>query len=226
VSLSQRKFRALLYNYRDVGTDGEVDSTYELVTSGDDDDAWWASKANPTGSETTLGMQAEHTFDAVIGFAAEAPVTEDGAIVIDGVEYLVRSILPRDYGRDEVQVLADRAGDDLSIKHYTTMALTGDADVEATAPAGGPDPVDAVRVVNRTGTGSVVLDGPTAEITYDQDEDDWLSVVRSGTDPSFTFTLSYDVTGLAAGEYTATVDITDENAPHSTITLTVTLTIT
>lgn len=226
MSVSHRKFRALLYNYRDAGTDGEVDSTYELVTSGDDDDAWWASKANPTGSETTLGMQATHTFDAVIGFAAEVPVTEDGAIVIDDVEYLVRAFLDRDYGHDEIQVLADRAGDALSLKHYTTMALTGDDAIAATAPEGGPDPVNAVRIVSRTGTGSVVLDGPVAAITYDQEEEGWLSVARTGADPEFTFTLSFDVTGLAAGEYTASVEITDENAPHSTITLTVTLTIT
>lgn len=226
MALSQRKFRAKLYDYVDAGTLGEVASTYELVTSGDSDDAWWASKANPTGRETTLGMQAEHSFDAVLGFAAEAPVTEDGAVVIEDVEYLVRAILPRDYGRDDVQVLAERAANVLTRYSYTTMAAD-DTTVSATAPEGGPDPADEIVTVSRTGTGSVVLAGPVAAIAYSgAPGQTWLSSVRAGSDPTFTFTLSFTVGVLVAGVYTATVTITDANAPHSTLTLTVTLTIT
>lgn len=226
MALSQRKFRATLYDYVDAGTGGEVDSTYELVTSGDDDDAWWASKANPTGRETTLGMQAEQRFDAVLGFAAEAPVTEDGAVVIESVEYLVRAILPRDYGRDDIQVLAERAANVLALRQYTTMAASETA-VAATAAEGGPNPDDEIITVSRTGTGSVVLAGPVAAIAYSgAPGQSWLSALRSGSDPAYTFTLSFTVGALVAGVYTATVTITDSAAPHSTITVTVTLTVT
>jgi hypothetical protein len=109
MALSQRKFRAQVGTYRDAGTAGEVTANYVRQTSGDADHLWWCSKAIPTGEEVTTGMKAEHRLDAVIGFAAVAPVTEDGAIRIDSVDYLVRAILKRDYGRDEIQVLAERA---------------------------------------------------------------------------------------------------------------------
>lgn len=224
MSISLRKFRALLFDYRDAGSEGDVDSTYELVTSGDSDDAWWASKAAPTGREVTTGMQADHRVDAVLGFAAEAPVTEDGAVVIESTEYLVRAVLPRDYGRDEVQVYAERAPAPLTRYSYTTMEAD-ETVINATAPEGGPDPVDDAVIVTRTGTGSVTLAGPVAEISYD-DGDGWLSAVRSGADPAYTFTLSYDVTGLVAGVYVATVTITDAKAPHTPLVVPVTLTIT
>ena len=68
--------------YVDAGTAGEPDSAYQVVSSGDADDMWWCSKSAPTGREVTTGMQAEHRVDAVFGFAAEAPVHVDGAILL------------------------------------------------------------------------------------------------------------------------------------------------
>jgi hypothetical protein len=64
--------------------------------------------AMPTGHETTIGMKADHRVDAVFGFAVECPIEVNDAIVADGNAYLVRSVLPRDYGTDETQVLAER----------------------------------------------------------------------------------------------------------------------
>lgn len=112
VSASLRKFRALIYDYHDTGTGGEIVSTYLLHSSGAIDHAWWCSRANPTGREVTTGMQAQHRLDAILGFSAYAPVEEDSAIVVEGVEYLVRAILDRDYGRDEVQVYAEEQQDE------------------------------------------------------------------------------------------------------------------
>jgi hypothetical protein len=109
VSISLRKFRALVGTYRDAGTTGQVTANYVRQSSGDADHMWWVSKAQPTGREVTTGMKAEHRLDAVLGFAAVAPVTEDGAVQIDSVDYLVRAMLDRDYGRDEVQVYVERA---------------------------------------------------------------------------------------------------------------------
>lgn len=225
MSISHRKFRATIFDYEDAGTNGELDSTYELVTSGDGDDAWWASRGQPTGRETTIGMKADHRVDAELGFSAVVPVTEDGAVVVDGVEYLVRAILARDNGRDEVQVLVERTPVPLSLRRYTSMAVD-ETTVSATAPEGGPDPADEAVIVSRTGTGSVTLAGPAAAIAYGQVQTGWLSVVRSGADPAYTFTLSFTVGALVAGVYTATVTITDANAPHTPLTVAVTFTVT
>lgn len=109
MSISQRKFRALIGTYKDAGSSGDVASQYVRQSSSASDYAWWASKSAPTGTETTLGMKAEHRVDIVVGLAAAAPVSENGALQIDAVDYLVRAVLPKEYGTDEVQVLAERS---------------------------------------------------------------------------------------------------------------------
>jgi len=111
MSVSLRSHRALVLEYHDAGTDGEVDSTYLVKTSGDADDMWWCSRIAPSGREVTTGMQPDHRVDAVFGFAAEVPVAFDDAIRCDGESYLVRAVLTRDYGRDEVQVYAERVAE-------------------------------------------------------------------------------------------------------------------
>jgi hypothetical protein len=108
MSVSLRKFRALVLEYRDAGTGGNVDATYLAKDSGDADKSWWCSRIPPTGREVTTGMRPEHRVDAVFGFAAAVPVTSDDAIICDGASYLVRAVLERDYGRDELQVYAER----------------------------------------------------------------------------------------------------------------------
>lgn len=109
MSISQRKFQALIGSYRDNGSSGGVDEAYVRQSSGDPDHLWWCARSNPTGRENTTGMKAEHRVDAVFEFAAAAPVTENGAIQEGGVDYLVRAVLPRQYGVDARQVLAERA---------------------------------------------------------------------------------------------------------------------
>jgi hypothetical protein len=108
VSISQRKFRALVFEYHDAGSEGQVDSTYLVRDSGEDDQMWHCSRIPPSGREVTIGMKAAHRVDAVFGFAAHVPITVDDAILCDGASYLVRAVLERDYGRDEVQVYAER----------------------------------------------------------------------------------------------------------------------
>jgi hypothetical protein len=116
MSASLRKFRAKVYAYRDIGTAGAIDSGYYLVTSPNPDDSWWCSRATPSGQEVTVGMRPEHRADAVFGFEAHVDVRVDSAIVLRDQTateeaYIVRAVLPRDYGRNEVQVLAERVAD-------------------------------------------------------------------------------------------------------------------
>ena len=111
--ISQRKFLAFVGEYHDAGSQGQVDSTYLIKSSGDAtvENMWWCAKSTPSGREATVGMKAEHRVDAVFEFSAECPVDFDDAILCDGESYWVRAVLGRDYGQDAVQVLAERDPD-------------------------------------------------------------------------------------------------------------------
>lgn len=109
MSASLRQHRVSVYLYSDGGASGVITSTYTRTTPASDGPEWWASRVAPSGRETTLGAAAGHRVDAVFGFAAECPVTKDSLLYVDSVQYLVRAVLDRDYGRDEVQVLAERS---------------------------------------------------------------------------------------------------------------------
>ena len=98
---------AIIATYSDTGSDGAVIATYTKSASPDTHGLWWCSKGVPTGHETTTGMKADERIDVVLGFAAEAPVDRDTLVEIEARQYMVRSVLERDYGRDEVQVLAE-----------------------------------------------------------------------------------------------------------------------
>lgn len=106
--ISQRKFRALVFEYRDAGSAGQVDSTYLLKSSGDADDMWWCSRSEVGGQEVTTGMQPDHRVDAVFGFAAACSLAVNDAIYCQGASYQVRAILPKEYGTNENQVLVER----------------------------------------------------------------------------------------------------------------------
>jgi hypothetical protein len=108
VSASLRRYRAQLFAYVEAGTAGAVDSAYQTLPSSDPDELWWCSKVSPTGRETTVGAAPAHHVDAVFGFAAVAPAQVDGAILCDGESFVIRAVLARQYGRDELQVHAER----------------------------------------------------------------------------------------------------------------------
>jgi len=107
VSVSHRTFRALVATYSDTGTNGRPNSTYTKAPSSDSDGLWWCSRGQPTGREATVGMKADERISAVLGFSAHAPVDRDCLVQIGTSQYFVRSVLARDYHRDEVQVLAE-----------------------------------------------------------------------------------------------------------------------
>lgn len=110
--ISLRTHRAKLFEYHDGGTEGSVDSTYLVIASSAADERWWCSKLDTSGHEVTTGMQPDHRVNAVFVFSKHAPLeSPDGfnvGIDCDGASYLIRSIMPRDYGHDEVQVEAER----------------------------------------------------------------------------------------------------------------------
>lgn len=79
-------------------------STYTRVLSPDADGLWWASRGVRSGRETSPTTAAQHVRTFVFGFDSEVPVTADGVIVEDTQVFRITSIMPRDQGRDEVQV--------------------------------------------------------------------------------------------------------------------------
>lgn len=97
----------MVATYTDGGSDGVVSSTYTKSASADSDGLWWCAKGLPSGRENTIGMKADERIDAVLEFSAEAPVARDCLVEISGTQYMVRSVLRRDYGCDELQVLAE-----------------------------------------------------------------------------------------------------------------------
>ena len=108
MSVSLRKFRAFVGEYHEAGSQGAVDSTYLVKASSAADGMWWCSRIPPSGREVTTGMQPDHRVDAVFVFSKQAPLAVDDAILCDGASYVVRAVLVRDYGHDEMEVYAER----------------------------------------------------------------------------------------------------------------------
>lgn len=109
MSAAQRTKRAALYAYSDSGSNGLAVPTYTKTPSSATDGCWWASRAVPSGRDVAIAAQAERVVDAVLGFAAEAPVTATGLVQIDGQLYRITALLPRVNGTAEWQCHAVRA---------------------------------------------------------------------------------------------------------------------
>jgi len=91
------------------------------------------------------------------------------------------------------------------------------------ATAGGANP--AAQNVSVTNSGSGTLADVTTSISYGSGSN-WLTVTRSGSGNSQTLANSVNISGLAAGTYTATVSVYSTGASNSPRTYTVTLSVT
>lgn len=112
MSIAHRNRRVLIYSYVEGGNDGFLEDRYVRQSSGDADHAWWGSVVDVSGTEVTIGGQAQHNVDVVIGLGHEAPVTVDSLCVVDGTAYKVAAVLERKYGIAEKQVLGMRTDAD------------------------------------------------------------------------------------------------------------------
>lgn len=217
MSASLRRHRAFVYDYTDAGTGGETAPTYVLNSSDAADGAWWCSKAVPSGRENTTGMKPEHRLDAVLTFSASAPVTDDSAIVVDSVEYLVGAIMARDHGRDELQVYATKSQDGgLNLDTGATIVMARTT-VATTAAAGASPSVEYVAVSEAGGT----LAAPSVA-----DDAAWLSATITGGVSPWVVAITVDGSALAAGDHTGTITVTSVGANNTPQTITVTHTAT
>jgi hypothetical protein len=89
-----------------------AESTYTRVPSSDPDGLWWAARGVPMGKQTHPTTAAQQVTEARYQFASEVPVTPTSLLVDDGEYWKVTAVLPREIGRDELQVLAVRVDDD------------------------------------------------------------------------------------------------------------------
>lgn len=139
MSVSLRNRRVALFALSEsVGGDGTPSTSYVRTWSSDTDGLWWASRATPTGRETTVGMAQATGMQAVFGFSAHSPVAATGLVRDeDGRYWLVETVLDRDYGRDDLQVLASYR--DHAQLSYTIVENTPDPDPEP-EPDPEPDP--------------------------------------------------------------------------------------
>lgn len=111
-SLRSRSVKLYGYSAPVDATSQIAESTYTRLPSGDTDKCWWGTRGTTRGMQTHPTGAAQMVISAVYAFASEAPVQVNG-LIVDGTEYhRITAILPRDIGRDEVQVLTVRVDDD------------------------------------------------------------------------------------------------------------------
>ena len=196
MSAGLRRYRARIYAYTDGGAGGAVASTYTPVLSGDPDGDWWCSRGVPSGRERTLAGAAEHSIDAVFGFARDVLLTDNGLLVSDGVQYLVRSIQPRMVGLDEIAVYVERTADafvfvDDPGETLPTPEIAVTSSIAATAVVGTSPPPLAVPVGNSTGP-LVLLGVVTASLVTPVS---WASVVYAAGVATLTYTTAAEPVG-------------------------------
>lgn len=110
MSISLRNQRAAVYAFQRGGSGGRVEASFsKVVNTLAADGNWWCKFSAPTGREVTFGMQGEEPLHGVFTFGEHAPVADNGAIVFDGVEYVVQSVVQREHGHNEQTVYVTRA---------------------------------------------------------------------------------------------------------------------
>jgi hypothetical protein len=101
VSIGQRHWRAAIYHYVDIGTDGRSDPAYVKQESDDSDGNWWCSIDAADGDEVIRGGKPEYRKRWKLGFDFYGtPITNDakGMVVLfvttDEI-FIVNNITPR-----------------------------------------------------------------------------------------------------------------------------------
>ena len=108
MSISSRRFRAGIYWYVDIGTDGRSDPRYVKQPSSAVDGNWWCSLDQIDGAEVIRGGKPEYRKRAVLGFQYRGvPLTNPKGVAILvadlGEIYTVNAIVPRIPGNQHTQ---------------------------------------------------------------------------------------------------------------------------
>ncbi len=100
MSIGQRRYRAGIFWYVDIGTDGRSDPAYVKQESDASDGNWWCSLDQIDGDEVIRGGKPEYRMRGVIGFAYQSvPLSSPkGAVILfEETEqvFAVNAIIPR-----------------------------------------------------------------------------------------------------------------------------------
>ena len=130
MSLSGRRYRAGIYHYVDIGTDGRSDPAYVKQESSASDGNWWFSVDQMDGDEVIRGGKPEYRMRGIFGFPDRfAPLeNEDGVPNPKGVVILwaerqqiweVRAIIPRLNNQNVQQVRVELAHESKQTATYS-----------------------------------------------------------------------------------------------------------
>lgn len=156
-------------------------------------------------SASDAGIVGLYTFDETSGTTSADAIAGGTALTLTGFTFTTGSTGGWDLVAPTI--------------HLSTSSAS------ASTTAGGSTPTDSTVMITNTSDGSLSVLSTSIDYT---DGEDWLSASLSATSEPSTLTLSYDVTGLAAGAYHATVHIASSaggvtNSPQDVaVTLTIT----
>jgi hypothetical protein len=128
VSISSRQFRAAIFHYVDLGTDGRSDPRYvKQVNAGKSDGNWWVEREVQDSTEVVRGGKPEYRIIEKLGFSMaaplQAPVGSHVAILMADTEeiFLVRALLRREMIKGQVmrQVKAELSHDSILTATYS-----------------------------------------------------------------------------------------------------------
>ncbi len=113
--MPERNQRVKVYAYTNAGSDGRISASYTLRSSGASDDAYWAAIAYTSGTEKTVGAQAQGVARVLITFADEVTVSENDVVTLDDGSKVFEAVSVLElYTTFERQVVALEVRDALS----------------------------------------------------------------------------------------------------------------
>lgn len=125
MSIGHRRFRAGIYWYVDIGTDGRSDPRYvKQVNANASDGNWWASLDQIDGDEVIRGGKPEYRMRGVLGFQYQGvPLSNPKGVAILIAEldqiYVVNAIVPRLNGQHTQQVRVELYHETLKTATYS-----------------------------------------------------------------------------------------------------------
>ena len=125
MSIGHQLYRAAIYHYVDLGTDGRSDPRYVKQASDKSDGNWWCQRVQVDGKEVVRGGKPEYRVNADllfgIGAPLEAPQGSHVAILMADTEeiYWVRALFRRELGHLFRQVKVELSHDSILTATYS-----------------------------------------------------------------------------------------------------------
>jgi len=190
------------------------DGVYTFYTTSDDGSALYIGATKVVDNDGTHGMQER---SGQIGLRAGKHALRVEFFEARGGAGLVVSWEGPGVGKQTIPASAL-----FRVPTASPAIALSPSSLSFSATAGGANP--AAQNVSVTNSGSGTLADVTTTISYGSGSN-WLSVSRSGSGNSQTLANSVNISGLAAGTYTATVSVYSTGASNSPQSYLVTLTV-